>query len=218
MGTRIVRRIPVTMGDKPGTTRLSWNGIPSAQAAVYVVEDMKDVDVEDLDLAATRVLLFTNFGNMEVSFFPDKAPRHVKNFIQLSKSGFFDGTRFHRIIKGFMIQGGDPNTKDDDPANDGMGTPGYTVDAEFNDTVHDKGILSMARSGDPNSAGSQFFIVHGRAAHLDGQYTAFGKLEKGLDVLDRITDVPTEPTGERSRPTQDVRLEKALVLGVRKQK
>ena len=130
----------------------------------------------------------TKFGKIEVQFFKDKAPGHVKNFKDLAKKGFYDGTIFHRVIPGFMIQGGDPNTKSDDRSNHGMGGPGYSIKAEFNDTPHKRGILSMARSQDPNSAGSQFFIVVKDSAFLDGQYTAFGKVLSGMTVADQIVN------------------------------
>jgi peptidyl-prolyl cis-trans isomerase B (cyclophilin B) len=143
-------------------------------------------------LSEVTATIETKFGNMEVKFFPEKAPKHVENFIKLAKEGFYDGTLFHRIIPGFMIQGGDPNTKGDDTATYGMGGPGYSVDAEFNDTPHKKGILSMARSNDPNSAGSQFFVVAGDASFLDNQYTVFGELTGGLDVIDTIVELPRD--------------------------
>jgi peptidyl-prolyl cis-trans isomerase B (cyclophilin B) len=136
----------------------------------------------------------TSMGQMVLEFWPDVAPNHVENFKKLARQGFYDGTAFHRVIKGFMIQGGDPNTKDESKrAQWGMGGPGYHVNAEFNDRKHVRGVLSMARSGDPNSAGSQFFICLAPAPHLDHQYTAFGKLIKGDDVLGKIGDTPTGP-------------------------
>jgi len=134
----------------------------------------------------------TKFGKIEVQFFKDKAPGHVKNFKDLAKKGFYDGTIFHRVIPGFMIQGGDPNTKSDDRSNHGMGGPGYSIKAEFNDTPHKRGILSMARSSDPNSAGSQFYIVVKDSAFLDGQYTAFGKVLSGMTVADQIINAPRD--------------------------
>ena len=134
----------------------------------------------------------TKFGKIEVQFFKDKAPGHVKNFKDLAKKGFYDGTIFHRVIPGFMIQGGDPNTKSDDRSNHGMGGPGYSIKAEFNDTPHKRGILSMARSQDPNSAGSQFYIVVKDSAFLDGQYTAFGKVLSGMTVADQIVNAPRD--------------------------
>jgi peptidyl-prolyl cis-trans isomerase B (cyclophilin B) len=147
----------------------------------------------------TKALIETKFGTMEVTFYPDKAPKHVENFIKLAKSGFYNGTIFHRVIPGFVIQGGDPNTKGQDTSTYGMGGPGYTVKAEFNDRQHVRGVLSMARSQDPDSAGSQFFIVVGTVPHLDGKYTVFGQVVKGMDVADKIValkrdarDMPNE--------------------------
>ena len=135
----------------------------------------------------------TNLGKIEVEFFEDKAPGHVKNFKDLAKKGFYDGVTFHRVIPGFMIQGGDPNTKNDDRSNHGMGGPGYSIKAEFNDTLHKRGVLSMARSQDPNSGGSQFFIVVEDSNFLDGKYTAFGKVLSGMSVADTIVNVPRDP-------------------------
>ncbi|MDH5427918.1 MAG: peptidylprolyl isomerase [Nitrospirota bacterium] len=138
-------------------------------------------------------MLKTKFGEMEIVLFPDLAPKHVESFLKLAESGFFNGTIFHRIIPGFMIQGGDPLTKD--PANRsryGTGGPGYTVPAEFNKVVHEKGILSAARTADPNSAGSQFFIMVDKAPHLDGQYTVFGEVVKGVEVADTIVGQPRD--------------------------
>jgi peptidyl-prolyl cis-trans isomerase B (cyclophilin B) len=136
----------------------------------------------------------TTEGVMVLEFWSDVAPGHVENFKKLAREGFYDGTCFHRVIKGFMIQGGDPLTKD--PSKESMwgtGGPGYKIKAEFNKKPHTKGVLSMARSQDPNSAGSQFFICHGNPSFLDGQYTAFGKLIKGEDVLEKIGTTPTHP-------------------------
>ncbi len=136
----------------------------------------------------------TTEGEMVIEFWPDVAPNTVANFKKLAGQGFYDGNCFHRIIKDFMIQGGDPQTKD--PAKEavwGTGGPGYTIKAEFNDRSHQRGVVSMARSNDPNSAGSQFFICHGDPTFLDRQYTAFGKLIKGDDVLEKIATTPTRP-------------------------
>jgi len=142
-------------------------------------------------------ILTTSAGEMTLEFWPDVAPKHVENFKKLAKSGFYDGTAFHRVIKGFMIQGGDPNTKDDSKQHLwGTGGPGHQVKAEFNDKPHVRGVLSMARSNHPDSAGSQFFICHGDPRFLDRQYTAFGKLIKGDDVLEKIATTPTVP-GDR---------------------
>jgi peptidyl-prolyl cis-trans isomerase B (cyclophilin B) len=138
-------------------------------------------------------VITTTEGVMVAEFWPDVAPNTVENFKKLARQGFYDGTCFHRVIKGFMIQGGDPKTKDESLKSEwGTGGPGYTVNAEFNDRHHVRGVLSMARSQDPNSAGSQFFICHGDATFLDHQYTAFGKLIKGDDVLEKIATTPTE--------------------------
>ncbi len=139
----------------------------------------------------------TNEGTMVLEFWSDVAPKHVENFKTLAKKGFYDGTAFHRVIKGFMIQGGDPLTKDDaQQARWGTGDPGYKIKAEFNDKAHVRGVLSAARSQDPDSAGSQFFICHGDPRFLDKQYTAYGKLIKGDDVLEKIATTETAP-GDR---------------------
>jgi peptidyl-prolyl cis-trans isomerase B (cyclophilin B) len=137
-------------------------------------------------------IIKTTEGDMVAEFWPDVAPKTVENFITLAKKGYYDGTCFHRVIKGFMIQGGDPLTKDEaQEARWGTGGPGYQIKAEFNDRPHVRGVLSMARSQDPDSAGSQFFICHGDPRFLDKQYTAFGKLIKGDDVLEKIATTPT---------------------------
>ena len=138
------------------------------------------------------VIMETTRGVIKLKLFPDKAPNHCKNFKKLANSGFYDGTTFHRIIPGFMIQGGDLNSRDNDPNNDGHGGPGWTVDAEFNGTDHKRGILSMARSSDPNSAGSQFFICVADASHLNGDYTVFGEVVENIHVIDHIVNTPTE--------------------------
>ncbi|MBK8974828.1 MAG: peptidylprolyl isomerase [Planctomycetes bacterium] len=173
-----------------------------------------------LDLSRTRVKLVTSKGEMVIGFRPDMAPNTVANFVKLAKDGFYNGTRFHRIIRGFMIQGGDPNTKRGATGTPGTGGPGYTIDAEFNELRHVRGVLSMARSRDPNSAGSQFFIMHGKAPALDEHYTAFGQLESGLDVLDSIADTPVRlhpGSGEASVPVEDVWVYAAVVEPVFKQ-
>ena len=150
----------------------------------------------------------TKFGKIEVQFFKGKAPGHVKNFKDLAKKGFYDGTIFHRVIPGFMIQGGDPNTKSDDRSNHGMGGPGYSIKAEFNDTPHKRGILSMARSQDPNSAGSQFYIVVKDSAFLDGQYTAFGKVLSGMTVADQIVNAPRD---RRDNPNERIEMKVKVI-------
>jgi peptidyl-prolyl cis-trans isomerase B (cyclophilin B) len=139
-------------------------------------------------------VITTSEGTMVIQFWTDAAPKTIANFKKLAKEGFYDGTCFHRVIKGFMIQGGDPNSKDaSKEAIWGMGDPGYKIDAEFNDHSHVRGVISMARSSDPNSAGSQFFICHGNPTQLDHHYTTFGKLIKGDDVLEKIATTPTHP-------------------------
>ena len=155
-------------------------------------------------------VLTTTEGVMVLEFWPDVAPGHVDNFKKLAKEGFYDGTCFHRVIKGFMLQGGDPLTKD--AKNErawGTGGPGYKVKAEFNKKAHTRGVLSMARSQDPDSAGSQFFICHGNPSFLDGQYTAFGKLIKGDDVLEKIATTATHPG---DRPVKRMGLESVKIL------
>lgn len=143
---------------------------------------------------AARAIIETSKGEIEVEFLDDKAPGHVQNFTKLAKDGFYDGTTFHRVIPGFMIQGGDPNTKDQSAprSQHGTGGPGYTIDAEFNDTSHKRGIVSMARAADPNSAGSQFFIVVSDSTFLDKQYTAFGRVVRGMEVADAIVSAPRD--------------------------
>ncbi len=156
----------------------------------------------------------TNKGEMIFEFWEDVAPKTAANFKKLSKDGFYNGTAFHRIIKGFMIQGGDPNTKD--PSKEGiygMGDPGYKIKAEFNDKKHVRGVLSMARSMDPDSAGSQFFVCLDPAPFLDRQYTGFGRLVKGEDVLLKIGDTPVASNGrERSKPTERITVESIKIV------
>jgi peptidyl-prolyl cis-trans isomerase B (cyclophilin B) len=155
-------------------------------------------------------VLKTSEGEMVLEFWPDVAPGHVENFKKLAKQGFYDGTCFHRVIKGFMIQGGDPLTKDEANKNRwGTGDPGYKIKAEFNSKPHTRGVLSMARSQDPNSAGSQFFICHGDPRFLDNQYTAFGKLIKGDDVLEKIATTAVEPG---DRPVKRMNVESIKIV------
>ena len=155
-------------------------------------------------------IINTTEGEMVLEFWPDVAPGHVENFKKLARQGFYDGTCFHRVIKGFMIQGGDPLTKDDAKQSQwGTGGPGYQIKAEFNAKPHVRGVLSMARSTNPDSAGSQFFICHGNAGFLDRQYTAFGKLIKGDDVLEKIATAPTHPG---DRPVKKVSLTSVKIV------
>lgn len=155
----------------------------------------------------------TGAGRIVVRFFKDKAPKHVANFKKLAKSKFYDGTYFHRTIPGFMIQGGDPNTKNSNPNDDGSGGPGWNVKAEFNDVKHVAGVLSAARSSDPDSAGSQFFLMDGTAPHLDGNYSAFGQVVVGMDVVRKIVNAPTIPDGrENSRPKKPIYIKTARIV------
>ena len=151
----------------------------------------------------------TTLGNIELEFLEDKAPGHTKNFKDLANKGYYDGTTFHRVIPGFMIQGGDSNSKSEDRSMHGMGGPGYSIKAEFNDTPHDRGILSMARSSDPNSAGSQFFIVVKASHFLDKQYTAFGRGIKGMDVVDKIVSTPRD---RRDNPNERVEMKSVKIV------
>lgn len=156
-----------------------------------------------------HAIIKTKFGEIEIKFFQDVAPKHVENFIKLAKSGFYNGTIFHRVIPGFMIQGGDPNTKDlNKKEMYGMGGPGYSVKAEFNETPHKRGIVSMARAADPDSAGSQFFIVVEDSLFLDRKYTAFGEVVKGIGVADKIVN---EPRDNRDNPLERVEMTVTIV-------
>ena len=159
-------------------------------------------------------VLKTSYGEMTLSFWSDVAPATVENFKKLAREGFYDGTAFHRIIKGFMIQGGCPNTKAGETGMPGTGGPGYKIKAEFNKKAHVRGVISMARSSHPDSAGSQFFLCHGDAKFLDNQYTAFGQLTAGDDVLERIANVPTKSGGggEKSTPIERVALESVKIV------
>jgi len=168
--------------------------------------------------AAEVAVIKTAQGEMVIEFWPDVAPNTVANFKKLAHDGYYDGTAFHRIVKGFMIQGGDPLTKDANAESRwGTGGPGYTINAEFNERSHVRGVLSMARSQNPNSAGSQFFICLADAKFLDRQYTAFGRLIEGDDVLGRISDTPTVASGqgEKSRPTVRVGVESIRITAAR---
>ena len=140
----------------------------------------------------TAVIIKTNFGNIKFSLLPDIAPETVRSFSELVKSGFYNGTLFHRIIPGFMIQGGDPNTKNPDKSTWGQGGPGHNLKAEFNPRSHLRGIVSMARAADPDSAGSQFFIVTSDSTFLDRQYTVFGEVVEGMEVADKIVNLPRD--------------------------
>lgn len=161
------------------------------------------IDLEKSDPKNVRARIETRHGSMTLEFFPDKAPNTVKNFLQLANKGFYDKLSFHRVVEGFMIQGGCPK-------GDGTGGPGYQIKAEFNDLSHDRGVISMARSQNPDSAGCQFFICHQPARFLDKQYTGFGRIAPGdqesLATLDKIASVPVAPArgGERSTPLDKI--------------
>ena len=188
-----------------------------AALSVVRAEDKPADKKADAKPAATNevaVLKFKDFGEITFEFLPDVAPKTVENFKKLSREKFYDGTKSHRLIPGFMIQLGDPLTKNDAMKDRwGTGDPGYKINAEFNDTVHSRGVVSMARSRDVNSAGCQFFICFGEAPHLDRQYTAFAKVTKGLDVLDKLEKVPVAgPQG--SSPQVPVVLESITLAPV----
>ena len=151
----------------------------------------------------TKATIETNQGKIEFNLLPDLAPETVRNFIKLANSGFYDGTLFHRIIPGFMIQGGDPNTKQPDKSKWGQGGPGYSLKAEFSSRSHLSGIVSMARATDPDSAGSQFFIVTTDSTFLNGQYTVFGEVTEGMDVADKIVNLQRD---ENDCPLQEVKM------------
>lgn len=171
---------------------------------------------EKTNVNANEVALIkTSAGDMTVEFWSDVAPKTVENFKTLARKNFYDGTCFHRIMKGFMIQGGDPLTKDPTKeAQWGTGGPGHSIKAEFNDRKHTRGVLSMARSANPDSAGSQFFICHGDAGFLDGKYTAFGKVIKGDEVLEKIanTAVTMSRSGERSKPVDRIEVKSVTIV------
>ena len=184
-------------------------------AAILAVALVNAEEQKPMNSADEVAVIKTSEGEMVAEFWPDVAPNTVENFKKLARSGFYDGTAFHRIVKGFMIQGGDPLTKD--PAKEsryGTGDPGYKIKAEFNDRSHERGVFSMARSSDPNSAGSQFFICLATVSRLDHQYTTFGKIIKGDDVLGKIgdTEVTMSDSGERSKPTKRVTVESIKIV------
>ncbi len=154
------------------------------------------------------VIRVRGMGEIKIRFLLDKAPKHVASWKKLAAEKVYDGTTFHRVIPGFMIQGGDPNTKDADPANDGFGGPGTKLEAEFNDVSHKRGIVSMARGADPNSAGSQFFIVVKDSPFLDKKYTVFGEVVSGMEIADKIVE---QKRDQRDRPLENVVMESVTV-------
>ena len=165
-------------------------------------------DEETAMMAKTRAVIETSFGKIELKFFPEVAPNHVDNFIQLAKKGFYDGTIFHRVIPGFMVQGGCPKSKSPNRAGHGTGGPGYTIKAEFNQMPHKRGALSMARMRDPDSAGSQFFVCVKASMFLNGQYTVFGEVVSGMDVADKIV---SQPRDRRDNPLERVEIKIKII-------
>jgi peptidyl-prolyl cis-trans isomerase B (cyclophilin B) len=178
-------------------------GMPTPKSITVTKEEIKK-------MSETKAIIETKFGNITLKFFPDVAPGHVKNFIDLAKKGLYDGTTFHRVIPGFMIQGGDPNSKDANKSKHGTGGPGYTIKAEFSDKPHKRGTLSMARAGHPDSAGSQFFICAADARFLDKQYSVFGEVESGMEAVDKIVSLPRDP---RDNPNDRIEMKVKIVEG-----
>src|SRR4029077_9515918 len=194
--------------------KLSMVAVVMLSSALLAAEEKKQENTS-MNTSNEVALIKTNEGEMVIQFWTDAAPNTIQNFKKLARQGLYDGTVFHRIVKGFMIQGGDPNSKD--PAKEstyGAGDPGYKIKAEFNNHSHDRGVISMARGPDPDSAGSQFFICLAPVRRLDGQYTTFGKLIKGDDVLDKIGNTPLERNaqGEMSKPTKRVVIESVNIV------
>jgi peptidyl-prolyl cis-trans isomerase B (cyclophilin B) len=183
-------------------------------SAMLGAEEKKE-EKTTLNSSNEVAVIKTSEGEMVVQFWTDAAPNTIENFKKLARQGFYNGTIFHRIVKDFMIQGGDPNSKDPAKENSyGQGGPGYNIKAEFNDHPHDRGVISMARAADPDSAGSQFFICLAPVHRLDHQYTTFGKLIKGDDVLEKIGNTPVERNaqGEPSKPTKRVVIESIKIV------
>src|ERR1700738_1819596 len=183
-------------------------------SALFAAEEKKE-ETSPVNATNEVAVIKTSEGDMIVQFWTDAAPNTIENFKKLARSGFYDGTIFHRIVKGFMIQGGDPLTKDPKKENSyGTGGPGYKIKAEFNDHSHERGVLSMARDPNPDSAGSQFFICLAPVTRLNHEYTTFGKLIKGDDVLGKIGDTPVgrNSGGENSKPTKRVVIESIKIV------
>ncbi len=172
------------------------------------LKDKKFTPEETKKMSGKKAVIETKLGNIELHFFPEVAPKHVNNFIELAKKEFYDGTIFHRVIPGFMIQGGDPNTKNPDRSQHGMGGPGYTIKAEFNEKPHKRGTLSMARSANPDSAGSQFFICVAEASFLNKQYTVFGEVVSGMEVVDKIV---SQPRDKRDNPHDRIEMKVKII-------
>src|SRR5260370_5276186 len=195
--------------------KLSIFAVALLLESAVLAADEKKAENPTMNAANEVAVIKTSEGDMVVQFWNDAAPNTIENFKKLARSGFYDGTIFHRIVKGFMIQGGDPNSKDAGKESSyGEGGPGYKIKAEFNDHSHERGIISMARSSDPDSAGSQFFICLAPVPRLDHQYTTFLKLIKGDDVLEKIGDTPAtrNSAGEMSKPTKRVVIESVKIV------
>src|SRR5437588_1205546 len=182
-------------------------------SALFAAEEKKE-DTSPVSTGNEVAVITTSEGDMVVEFWTDAAPNTIENFKKLARAAFYNGTIFNRIVKAFMIQGGDPNSKDPSKENRyGEGGPGYKIKAEFNDHLHERGVISMAREPDPDSAGSQFFICLAPVPRLDHQYTTFGKLIKADDVLEKIGNAPvTSANGENSKPTKRVVINKIDIV------
>ncbi|HEY3251345.1 MAG TPA: peptidylprolyl isomerase [Ignavibacteria bacterium] len=205
------KKTDTTDVQKKDTTKQTQTQTQQDQTIKKDTMKVKDTTkTTDTDKEPNVVVLKTSMGEIEIELYPKDAPQHVANFKKLVKEKFYDGTTFHRVIPGFMIQGGDPNSKDNDKSNDGVGGPGYTIPAEIK-LKHEKGSVAAARLGDQvnpkkESSGSQFYIVTGEASHLDGQYTVFGKVTKGMDIALKIEKADRD---ERDNPKTKVAIEKA---------
>ncbi len=196
--------IAVALALSVGIVAFAQYGMPPLKNITVTKEEIKK-------MADTQAIIETKFGNITIKFFPDVAPGHVKNFIDLAKNGTYDNTVFHRVIPGFMIQGGDPTSKD--PAKRrayGTGGPGYTIKAEFNDKPHVRGVVSMARAANPDSAGSQFFIVVKDSRFLDKQYTVFGEVVSGMEAADKIV---SQPRDANDNPNERIEMKVKIVEG-----
>jgi peptidyl-prolyl cis-trans isomerase B (cyclophilin B) len=190
-----------------GICVLAW--LLCLSPALAQLKDQKFTPEEIKKMAETSAVIETKFGNLSLRFFPDVAPNHVKNFIDLAKKGFYDGTLFHRVIAGYMIQGGDPNSKNPDRSTHGYGGPGYNLKAEFNEKPHLRGTLSTARRPDDvDSAGSQFFICVAPAPRLDRKYTVFGEVVSGMEVADKIV---SQPRDKKDNPLDPIAMKVKIV-------
>jgi cyclophilin family peptidyl-prolyl cis-trans isomerase len=183
--------------DTTTTSSATEATVPPATTWSAAAEENKPMSQYENKVAEVH----TSAGEIDIRFYPDVAPNHVKNFIDLAEKGFYNGSKFHRVIPGFMIQGGDPNTISGSPSTWGTGGSGKNIDAEFNSVKHKRGIVSMARSNSPNSASSQFFIMVADAPSLDNQYSVFGQVTKGMDIADKIVGAPRDASDRPNSPT-----------------